>query len=59
MAEDVPENHVVSENVGMLTGVTEQKHLGLFRSNLMKGFRRPAQRGFSKFPFLRLVIVAN
>ena len=23
MAEDVPENHVVSEDVGMLTGVTE------------------------------------
>ena len=23
VAEDVPENHVVSEDVGMLTGVTE------------------------------------
>ena len=25
VAEDVPENHVVSEDVGMLTGVTEQQ----------------------------------
>ena len=25
VAEDVPENHVVSEDVGMLTGVTEFK----------------------------------
>ena len=25
MAEDVPENHVVSEDVGMLTGVAELK----------------------------------
>ena len=26
VAEDVPENHVVSEDVGMLTGVTELEY---------------------------------
>ena len=27
VAEDVPENHVVSEDVGMLTGVMERKRI--------------------------------
>ena len=29
VAEDVPENHVVSEDVGMLTGVTEPQEFSL------------------------------
>ena len=46
MAEDVPENHVVSEDVGMLTGVTEfsdevgtnlmRKKYALGKGNLVK-----------------------
>ena len=32
MAEDVPENHVVSEDVGMLTGVTESPITTFFRN---------------------------
>ena len=30
VAEDVPENHVVSEDVGMLTGVTESFQVSEF-----------------------------
>ena len=34
MAEDVPENHVVSEDVGMLTGVTESSLETRYISNI-------------------------